>query len=944
MFGNDSENNSGNYAGNNSGNNNRVENGFETDNAKNNGTNNAITNVVGEEDLPQLLDSRGENGHFILKYTTSTPENFLLKPQKQWTAVDRRLTNQYKRLKNIIISCLPNDTMKAVIKCTTAKEMWNDLILSHEGPSKTRDTNIAALRLKFNAFKALEGEKVKETYTKPGNLDSDSDAEEDTRSNNEFLADLNVEFHVRALLDNQKRFYKRSGRHNQTANHDQKDYKVRSKALKAKLNLLTRKTKDVSKQKNDKGLVAESVDWDEESLSSTDEGTKTVKAFMAIAEDEPAMEKINAILGQWVEITMKKVQRLLTMNDGDERKHVLDYTKVNLHYVEDQRKNLLSKFNSLKQELFSCKSELIDFKNIKKVIEKWTSSKVTLDQLLNEQVPGNIIRALGGRGKRKDTHSSKDVVFIKAEDSSIENLHECVSDTKFINDNHDSLPPLPKLSGTKPIGGAEKESVIKTVKKKAQPKTPIVLDPNLEKKADSTTDELLLTLMKEISTQGTSVIFCLKKKSDATNYIMSFIRKIENLDEVKVKELRSDNETEFRNHKLKEFCDEKGISQNFSSPCTHEQNGVAERRNRKMIEAARTMLNAFKVFNMRRQESKETFHATFNEVDELIKHISSEGYDINLNENRSSPDDELLEPIKLYIKYTTPFSESPNSPVTDDHHITSEPNELEPTKPHVNGNLVHQVNSTLEVITNNKVEPASIPIPSPYDNYKITPAAQDKWSRGQEHIAPQPYHSAALSRFLGGVTKKNLISSKGTMYGHLSLLSIVKPLLGPSGSLETRWMKMVVIRNKARLVAQGYRQKEGINYDETFSPVARLEAIRIFLAYAAYIGFMVYQMDVKSAFLNGKLTKEVYVQQPPGFKSSEFPTMYQANPKESYLVHVKRIFRYLKGTPSLGLWYPRGSGFDLKSEKKQNSVAMSSAEAKYVAAAGCCAQVLWMKS
>ncbi|GJV47287.1 retrovirus-related pol polyprotein from transposon TNT 1-94 [Tanacetum coccineum] len=140
----------------------------------------------------------------------------------------------------------------------------------------------------------------------------------------------------------------------------------------------------------------------------------------------------------------------------------------------------------------------------------------------------------------------------------------------------------------------------------------------------------------------------------------------------------------------------------------------------------------------------------------------------------------------------------------------------------------------------------------------------------------------------------------------------------------------VVTKNKARLVAQGYNQQEWIDYEATSAPVARLEAIRIFLAYAAYMGFMVYQMDVKSAFLNGKILEEVHVQQPPGFESSEFPdhvcklekalyrlkqalrARYQANPKESHIVAVKRIFRYLKGTPSLGLWYPKGSGFDLK--------------------------------
>ncbi|GKA26078.1 retrovirus-related pol polyprotein from transposon TNT 1-94, partial [Tanacetum coccineum] len=260
------------------------------------------------------------------------------------------------------------------------------------------------------------------------------------------------------------------------------------------------------------------------------------------------------------------------------------------------------------------------------------------------------------------------------------------------------------------------------------------------------------------------------------------------------------------------------------------------------------------------------------------------------------------------------------------------------------------------------------------------------------------------------------------------------------------------------LVAQGYNKQEGIDYDETFAPVARLEAIKIFLAFATYMNFIVYQMDVKTAFLNGKLKEEVYVKQPLGLESNEFPNhvckldkalyglkqaprawyetlstfftrhnfvrvktpmvppnnlgpdlsgkainetqyrgvigslmyltasrpdiqfstclcaRYQPNPKESHLIVVKRIFKYLKGTHSLGLWYPKCLGFDLKgyldsdyagckidrkstsgacqllggklvcwSAKKQQFVAMSSAEAEYVAAAGCCANILWMK-
>jgi cobalamin biosynthesis protein CobT len=81
----------------------------------------------------------------------------------------------------------------------------------------------------------------------------------------------------------------------------------------------------------------------------------------------------------------------------------------------------------------------------------------------------------------------------------------------------------------------------------------------------------------------------------------------------------------------------------------------------------------------------------------------------------------------------------------------------------------------------------------------------------------------------------------------------------------------VVTRNKARLVAKGYSQVEGLDFDETYAPVARLESIRILLAYATYHGFKLYQMDVKSAFLNGPFKEEVYVEQPPGFVDSEYP-------------------------------------------------------------------------
>ncbi|GJR18068.1 ribonuclease H-like domain-containing protein [Tanacetum coccineum] len=95
----------------------------------------------------------------------------------------------------------------------------------------------------------------------------------------------------------------------------------------------------------------------------------------------------------------------------------------------------------------------------------------------------------------------------------------------------------------------------------------------------------------------------------------------------------------------------------------------------------------------------------------------------------------------------------------------------------------------------------------------------------------------------------------------------------------------IVIKNKARLVAQGYTQEEGIDYDEVCAPVARIEAIRLFLAYASFKNFVVYQMDVKSAFLYGKIEEEVYVCQPPGFKDSYFPDRVYKVEKALYRLH-----------------------------------------------------------
>ncbi|GJU20080.1 putative ribonuclease H-like domain-containing protein [Tanacetum coccineum] len=111
-------------------------------------------------------------------------------------------------------------------------------------------------------------------------------------------------------------------------------------------------------------------------------------------------------------------------------------------------------------------------------------------------------------------------------------------------------------------------------------------------------------------------------------------------------------------------------------------------------------------------------------------------------------------------------------------------------------------------------------------------------------------------------------------------------------AIGTKWVyrnkkdeRGILVRNKARLVAQGYTQEEGIDYDEVFAPVARIEAIRLFLAYASFMGFIVYQMDVKSAFLYGTIKEEVYVCQPLGFEDPQFPDKVYKVEKALYGLH-----------------------------------------------------------
>nr|GEW68897.1 retrovirus-related Pol polyprotein from transposon TNT 1-94 [Tanacetum cinerariifolium] len=179
------------------------------------------------------------------------------------------------------------------------------------------------------------------------------------------------------------------------------------------------------------------------------------------------------------------------------------------------------------------------------------------------------------------------------------------------------------------------------------------------------------------------------------------------------------------------------------------------------------------------------------------------------------------------------------------------------------------------------------------------PVPQDKWSRDQHiklmHIIGD-VDEGMLTRSM--VAKLKASSASECLFANflfeIEPKKVYEALKHPGwvDAMKKKYDHGITIKNKARLVAQGYSQEEGIDYDEIFALVARMEAIRIFLGFALYMNFKVYQMDVKSAFLNGKLKEEVYVKQPPGFESSEFP---------NYVCKLDNAFYGLKQAPRT--WY-----------------------------------------
>ncbi|GKC75419.1 hypothetical protein Tco_1126193 [Tanacetum coccineum] len=252
------------------------------------------------------------------------------------------------------------------------------------------------------------------------------------RTSEEYLRDLDIEYHERALLANSKRFIKRrnnflvnnyssvskgfqpkftpkliqssSNSNNQADLKFQKDYKAEYKKIKAKLALLESSTSSSQNPKTfqpkNKGLVAKTFDWDKEEDYDEEEVTQ-VNVLMALADDELIVGKSHARNGEWVDITIRKVNTLLSMDEDADWKNYLKYINIDLKFVEEQRLNLLSKYNKMVFELNRCRDELLIIKQAnldveKKINEKWLTSSKKVSQCISEQIPHQKKKVLGG--------------------------------------------------------------------------------------------------------------------------------------------------------------------------------------------------------------------------------------------------------------------------------------------------------------------------------------------------------------------------------------------------------------------------------------------------------------------------------------------------------------------------------------------------------------------
>ncbi|GJY08880.1 retrovirus-related pol polyprotein from transposon TNT 1-94 [Tanacetum coccineum] len=386
-------------------------------------------------------------------------------------------------------------------------------------------------------------------------------------------------------------------------------------------------------------------------------------------------------------------------------------------------------------------------------------------------------------------------------------------------------------------------------------------------------------------------------KDEAPDFIIKFLKMIQLRLNASIRNIRTDNGTEFVNQTLRDYYEQVGIYHETSVARTPQQNGVVDRQNRTLVEAARTMLIYVKaplflwaeltVIASEQSSLEPALH-------EMTPATPSSG--LVLNPPPSAP---FVPPSRNEwdLVFQPVFDEffSPPASIASPVLVEEAPAHVESTKESHDLGVAHMSNDPY----------FGIPIPEtvseessssdiiPTTEHSDAPISEhlSKWTKYHllQNIISNPsrpisirlqLHEQALfcyyDAFLTSVEPKTYkdaltyscwieaMQEELNEFERLKVWELV-PRLDKVIVITLKWIYKVkldelggILKHKARLVARGYRQEEIINFEESFAPVARLEAIQIFLAFAAHINMIVYQMDVNTAFLNGILREEVY--------------------------------------------------------------------------------------
>nr|GEU42614.1 retrotransposon protein, putative, unclassified [Tanacetum cinerariifolium] len=516
----------------------------------------------------------------------------------------------------------------------------------------------------------------------------------------------------------------------------------------------------------------------------------------------------------------------------------------------------------------------------------------------------------------------------------------------------------------------------------------------------------------------------LRSKDEAPEVTIKFLKRITVLLQSPVIIIRTDNGTEFKNQMLKEYFDTVGISHQMSSVRTPQQNGVVERHNRTLVEAARTMLIfscaslflwaeaiatvcftqnrsiihrrfnktpyelingrkpdisflhvfealcypkndredfgkfgakgdigffigysadscAYRVYNRRIKKIMETMNVSFDELSAMAfeQRSSKPGLQIMTSGHISSGLDLNYAPLTITTQQPSEGELDLLFEAMYDDYIGGQPSATTRTVSPAQEPQVRQSSTTSTTIA----DTAQIPTNSSSlatnilitlkDVDELNPNAMVEGNTFVNSFANSSTSAAASSSHQNeAMTDPAWIDSMQEELLQFKRLDVwvLVPALDNISPLTLKWLfknkhdeEQTVIRNKTRLVVRGYRQEEGIDFEESYAPVARMEAIRIFLAYAAHKSFTVFQMDMKTAFLHGSLKEDVHVCQS----------------EDADYAGCKDTFKSTSGGAQF-----LGEKLVCWSSKKQDCTALSTAKAEYVSLSACCAQVLWMRT